>query len=154
VVFTPVLERVKIRAGDLLEVKRFRRTGIEAWLKVQVVAALGERVRKLCNEGPDLLLDDGTDAGTKLELKAATDFNRRYLLEPLRKFGAPCLFLGDGSRFKSGSEAALFLKNERDDFEVIGCEVFFDGQGQWIVGLVSPGRSQNQSRPPPGPAGE
>ena len=87
-----------MRAGDLLEVKRFLRTGIEAWLKVQVVAALGERVRKLCNEGPDLLLDDGTDAGTRLELKAGTNFDRGYFLQPLTKYGAPCLFLGDGAR--------------------------------------------------------
>jgi hypothetical protein len=132
VVFAPVLARMKKRVGDLRNVKRFPRTGIEAWLKVQVVAALGERVRKLCNEGPDLLLDDGTDAGTGLELKAATDFNRAYFLEPLTKYGIPCLFLGDGSRHES------FPTSDHDDFEVIGYEVFSDGEGQWVVGLVSP----------------
>ena len=135
VVFDPVLARMKMRAADLRNVKRFKRTGIEAWFKVQVVAALGERVRKLCNEGPDLLLDDGTDAGTGLELKAATNFDRAYFLQPLKKYGAPCLFLGDGSRKKS------FPTSDHDDFEVIGCEVFSDGAGQWIVGLLSPRQS-------------
>jgi hypothetical protein len=149
VVFTPVLARVKMRAESLREVKRFPRTGIEGWLKVEVVAALGrERVRKLCNDGPDLLLNDGTDAGTRLELKAATDFNRTYILEPLTTYDVPCLFLVDGSRYKS------FPTSDHDDFEVIGYEVFSDGEGQWVVGLVSPGRLQNQSRPHPGAAAD
>ena len=148
VVFAPVLVQMKKRAGDLRNVKGFPRIGIEAWLKVQVVAAIGKRVRQICGKGPDLLLDDGSNVGTPLELKAATDFNRAYFLEPVEKYGVPCLFLGDGRRFKSGSEAALFLKNERDDVEVIGCEVFSDGAGQWVVGLVSPCRSQGQATGP------
>ena len=105
-------------------------------------------MRKLCNDGPDLLLNDGTDAGTRLELKAATDFNRTYILEPLTTHDVPCLFLVDGSRYKS------FPTRDHDDFEVIGYEVFSDGEGQWVVGLVSPGRLQNQSRPHPGPAAD
>ena len=123
-----------MRAGDLLEVKRFPRTGIEAWLKVQVVAALGERVRKLSNEGPDLLLDDGT-AGTRLEFKAGTNFDRGYFLQPLTKYGAPCLFVGDGTRHES------LRRGNHDDFEVIGYEFFSDGATQWVVGLVSPRQS-------------
>jgi hypothetical protein len=147
VVFAPVLARMKKRAGDLRNVKWFPRTGIEAWLKVQVVAALGERVRKLCNEGLDLLLDDGTDAGTGLELKAATDFNRAYFLEPLTKYGIPCLFLGDGSRHER------FPTSDHDDFEVIGYEVFSDGEGQWVVGLVNPRQSQDATaRTPTAPS--
>jgi hypothetical protein len=137
VVFAPVLEQMTRRAGDLRNVKKFPRTGIEAWLKVQVVAALGKRVRKLCAKGPDLLLDDGSDVGTPLELKAATDFNRAYFLEPLKKYGVPCLFLGDGTRHKR------FPASDHDDFEVIGYEVFSDGEEQWVVGLVSPRRSQD-----------
>ena len=147
VVFAPVLAQVKMRAGDLRNVKRFPRTGIEAWLKVEVVAALGERVRKLCTKGFDLLLDDGTDAGTGLELKAATDFNIISFLDPLQKYGVPCLFLGDGTLYKS------FPTSGYDDFEVIGYEVFSDGAEQWVLGLVSPGRSQDQSRPHPGRRG-
>lgn len=135
VVFTPVLAQMKKRAGSLRNVKRFPRTGIEGWFKVEVVTALGERVRKLCNKGADLLLDDGTDAGTGLELKAATDFNRGYFLEPLKKYGVPCLFLGDGSKYQR------FSTSDHEDFEVIGYEVFSDGAGQWALGLVSPRQS-------------
>jgi hypothetical protein len=142
VVFVPVLAQMKMRAGSLRNVKRFKRCGIEGWFKVEVVAALGERVLAICNKDPDLLLSDRTG----LELKAATDFNRGYFLEPLKKYRAPCLFLGDGSRHKS------FPTSGDDDFEVIGYEVFSDGAGQWAVGLVSPGRSQDQPRPHPGPA--
>jgi hypothetical protein len=96
-------------------------------LKVEVVAALGERVQKICNKGADLLLSDGTE----LELKAATDLNWIYILNGL-DYGAPCLFLGDGS----GN--TRFLTTDHDDFEVIGCEIFSDGAGQWIFGLLSP----------------
>jgi hypothetical protein len=140
VVFDPVLERMKMRADSLRNVKRFKRTGIEGWFKVEVVATIGARVLAVCNNGPDLLLSDGIG----LELKAATDFNRGYFLEPLKKYRAPCLFLGDGSRHKS------FPTSDHDDFEVIAYEVLSDGAGQWAVGLVSPGRSQDQPRLHPG----
>jgi hypothetical protein len=134
VVFAPVLARMKMRADSLREVKRFERCGIEGWFKVEVVAALGEKVLAICNKGPDLWLNGGTDAGTRLELKAATDFNRNYLIQPLKKekYGAPCLFLGDGTG-RNG-----FPTSDHDDFEVIGCEVFSDGAGLWVVGLVGP----------------
>jgi hypothetical protein len=127
VVFSPVLDRVKKRAGSLRNMKRFQKCGIEGWLKVEVVAALGERVRAIRGKGPDMLLSDGTE----LELKAATDLNLIYILSGL-EYGAPCLFLGDGDRNES------FPTNDLDDFEVIGCEVFSDGTGQWIVGLLNP----------------
>ena len=137
---------MKMRAASLRNVKRFKRCGIEGWFKVEVVAAVRERMRKICREGPDLLLDDGSDVGTLLKLKAATDFNKGYFLAPLRKYGVSCLFLGDGTRYKS------FPASDHDDFEVIGYEVFSDGAGQWVVGLVSPRRSQDQFRPHPAAA--
>jgi hypothetical protein len=88
------------------------------------------------------LLNDGTHAGTSLELKAATNFSTPYFLEPLKKkkkYGVPCLFLADGTKHEK------FPTSDHDDFEVIGYEVFSDGAGQWVVGLVSPRRSQDQS---------
>jgi hypothetical protein len=121
---------MKKRAGSLRNMKRFKKCGIEGWFKVEVVAALGKRVQEIRNKGADLLLS----AGTELELKAATDLNWIYILNGL-EYGAPCLFLGDGS----GNES--FPTNDPDDFEVIGCEVFSDGAGQWIVGLLSPRQS-------------
>lgn len=52
VVFTPVLARVKMRAESLREVKRFPRTGIEGWLKVEVVAALGRESAEALQRRP------------------------------------------------------------------------------------------------------
>jgi hypothetical protein len=71
-----VLEQMKMRADSLREVKRFGRCGIEGWFKVEVVAALGKRVWQICGRGPDLLLNDGTDAGAGLELKAERNFSK------------------------------------------------------------------------------
>ena len=59
VVFTPVLERMKKRAGSLRNMKRFKKCGIEGWLKVEVVAALGEIVQEVRGKGADMLLSDG-----------------------------------------------------------------------------------------------
>jgi hypothetical protein len=135
-VFAPVLARVKERVESLGDIKRFRRTGIEGWFKVEVVAALGKKkVRALQNKGPDLVIEDGTPSGMKLELKAATNFDRAWFLGPIRKYGTPCLFLGDGTG-RTGFKAAA-----KDHFEVVGAEVFLDKSGgKWIMGLVRPRR--------------
>jgi len=66
-VFLPVVARVKERAESLGNVKRFPRTGIEGWFKVEIVAVLGKKVRSLRNKGPDLVIEDGTKDGTKVE---------------------------------------------------------------------------------------
>jgi hypothetical protein len=58
-VFEPVADRVKRKAESLKHLRRFERCGIEGWFKVEAVAALGLRVKKIQNEGPDLLLRDG-----------------------------------------------------------------------------------------------
>ncbi len=133
-VFEPVLARMKQRVQSLRGIKRFKRTGIEAWFKVEVVAALGKKVKALRNKGPDL---DFADPDTRVELKAATDFNKSWhILQPIRKYGVPCLFLGDGTG-RSGFSAA-----SSDDFEVVGFEIVSDGtpDGEWIIGLVKPKR--------------
>ena len=132
-VFAPVLARMRAQEGSLRAMKRFKRTGIEGWFKVEVVAALGNLVRALLNVGPDLLIDDGSDLGTKIELKAATNFDRVWFVQGIGKYGVPCLFLGDGT----GKQK--FPCTDDDHFDVVGCEVFADGAGgDWFVGLVRP----------------
>ncbi len=127
-IFVPVLARIRKRVESLRSIKRFQRTGIEGWFKVEIVAALGNKVKAIRNRGPDLEFEDGT----KIELKAATDFNMSWFLQPISKYGVPCLFLGDGTG-RTGLTAA-----SSDDFEVVGCEVLSDGE--WIIGLVKPRR--------------
>jgi len=146
-VFAPVLARMKKRAESLGNVKRFPRAGIEGWFKVEVVAALGMKVKALKNKGPDLVIEDGTQSGMELELKAATNFDRAWFLGPIRKYGTPCLFLGDGTD-RTGFKAAA-----KDNFEVVGAEVFLDKSkdksksgGKWIMGLVKPRRRTSSRR--------
>ena len=127
-IFKPVAARIRQRADSLINIKRFPGTGIEGWLKVEIVAALGQRVRRLQNKGPDLLLDDDTE----IEIKAATDFNKVYLFDPIRKYGCPCLFLGDGSKPESLTE------NVTEHFEIVAYEIISDGVNDWMLGLVKP----------------
>ncbi len=126
-IFVPVLARMRERAESLHNIKRFPRTGIEAWFKVEIVAVLGNKVKALQNKGPDLKFEDGTE----VELKGATDFNKTWLIvEPIRKYGVPCLFLGDGKGQTEDTPPS------GDDFEVVGWKLF--SGGEWIIGLVKP----------------
>ena len=127
-IFNPVAARIRQRADSLINIKRFPGTGIEGWLKVEVVAVLGQRVRRLQNKGPDLLLDDYTE----IEIKAATDFNKVYFFDPIRKYGCPCLFLGDGKNPK------LLTEDVSEEFELVAYEIISDGVNNWMLGLVKP----------------
>ncbi|OQY11988.1 MAG: hypothetical protein B6I30_05730 [Desulfobacteraceae bacterium 4572_187] len=101
-VFEPVKDRIIGRRNSLASIKRFPNTGIEGWLKVEVVAALGNKmapVKSLKNKGPDIILEDGTE----IELKAATNFQKGFFVGAIRKYGTPCLFLGEGSGFSKGT---------------------------------------------------
>jgi hypothetical protein len=127
-VFEPVVTRIIERRDSLSNVKRFQRAGIEGWLKVEIVAALGNLVKSLQNKGPDLILKDGT----KIELKAATDFNKSFFFEPIRKYGCACMFLGDGDKPEK------LTNHGESDFEIVGFKVFSDGKNKWLLGLIKP----------------
>jgi hypothetical protein len=95
---------------------------------VEVVAAIGDIVRSIQNKGPDIVLIDGT----QVELKAATNFDKRYFLDPINKYGCASLFLGDGSN----NALTAF---DGDGIEIVGCEFFNDGKnGRWVLGLMKP----------------
>jgi len=117
----------------LRNIKRFPRTGIEGWFKVEIVAALGKAIRSINNKGPDITLEDGSDEGMKIEIKAATDFNPTWcFIDPIRKYGCPSLFLADGSDPKK-----LSYKLE-DDMEIVAFEVISDCVNDWLIGIVRP----------------
>jgi len=127
-VFEPVVERIIARRDSLVNVKPFPRTGIEGWFKVEIIAALEDMVKALQNKGPDLLLKDGT----RIELKAATDFHKGFFAGPIRKYNVPSLFLGDGpdpTKLTSCADPAI---------EIVGYKVFSDGRNDWLLGLVRP----------------
>ncbi len=128
-ILIPVAKRIRERADSLRVVKRFPRSGIEGWLKVEAVAALGDKVKKLQNKGPDLVLQDDLT----LELKGATDLNPSWIKGGALKYNAPCLFLGDGRQ----PERIAALRAD-GTIELIGYEVFSDGNSEWVVGIISP----------------
>lgn len=81
-VFQPVVSRIIARSDSLRGVKRFNNIGIEGWFKEEIVAALDAKVASLNNAGPDLTLKDQT----KIEIKAATNFSKKWcVVDPLKK---------------------------------------------------------------------
>lgn len=126
--FLPVATRVRDRADSLREIRRFARSGIEGWFKVEVVPSLGDRVQALQNKGPDLLLS----TGDQVELKAATDLNPPYLRDGAVKYGTPCLFLGDAR------DPARIGQLSDSGVRLVAYEVFSDGANAWVVGLLAP----------------
>jgi hypothetical protein len=102
-VFHLVAERVQDRGGDsLLNVARFLKSGIEGWLKVETARALGDRITKFQNNGPDLKLANGLF----IELKGATDCNASWILSGLKYPSdqypqLACLFLGSGKNIST-----------------------------------------------------
>lgn len=125
-ILLPVSERIKDRADSLLSVQRFINCGIEAWFKVETVAALREKISRLQNHGPDLLLTDGT----KIEMKGATNLAPSSIREGL-KYGAPCLFLGCTSNLKKFISAM-----ENQSAEVRISELVSVENKMWVVGIA------------------
>jgi len=128
-VFDPVAKRIIERSDSLKVARKFSRSGIEGWLKVEAAAALNEKVLAFQNRGPDLLLE----GNLQVELKAATDLNPAWIVkEGVLKYGCPCLFLGDGQQSK--------IDRIRTDARsiLLAYEVFSDGQNPWVIGIIAP----------------
>lgn len=126
--FLPVAKRIRERADSLREIQRFPRSGIEAWLKVEAVAALGRKVKAIKNRGPDLVMH----SGERIELKAATDLNVSDLRKGAIRYNTPCLILGDGHN------SARIGRLSGNGIRLAECEVFSDGSHQWVLGLLVP----------------
>jgi len=128
-ILNPVIHRILDRRDSLKEVKRFESTGIEGWLKVEIVAALKNKVAELQNRGPGLLLEDSTE----IELKAVTDFNPVYFIKGSLKYNCPCIFLGDASNPKQIAELT-----SNSEIKIVGYKMFTDGVSDWIIGMIRP----------------
>jgi len=128
-VFQPVAARLTERTDSLRSIKRFSNSGIEGWFKVEIVAALGDKVISIKNVGPDLILEDRTN----IQIKAATNFDKSWcILYPLQKYGTPVLFLADGARPEK------FTSGNNEIFEIVGCQIISDGMNNWLLGMVKP----------------
>jgi hypothetical protein len=134
-IFKPVVVRIRSKSESLTKskIKRFPKTGIEGWFKVEVVAALGEKVIKLQNRGPDLILENGLEKQLEIELKAATDLNPQYIRNGALNYSCLCLFIGDG-------DDTVSLEKLRQDpsIKIVDSDLFFDGETNWIVGIIKP----------------
>ena len=126
-IFHIVAKRVIAKRESLRELKRFQKMGIEGWLKVEAIAALGDKVHKVRNRGPDLVLEDNIE----IELKAATDFNPKYIIEGATKYQTLCLFLGDGSDRNNIEK----LRSE-EAIKVVSAKIFGDNGNEWIIGII------------------
>jgi len=129
-VFESVVARLRTLGDSLRRMMRFPNSGIEGWFKVEIVAALGDKVTSVNNVGPDLTLE----GGTRIEIKAATtNFGKSWCVTtPLRKYGEPVLFLA------GGANPAKLTRGEDDPFEIVGLEVVSDGANDWLLGMVKP----------------
>jgi len=129
-IFKPIVKRVKSNKYSLKELRRFAKNmGFEGWLKVEAIAALGKKVKKVKNKGADLVLKGGTE----IELKCATNFSLSWIKNGALKYKTPCLFLGDGS------DKEKFSKLKSDvDIMVIDYETFNDSINDWIIGMIRP----------------
>ena len=135
-ILSSVKDRIYGRVDSLDSVFRFKRSGIEAWFKVEVVAALGEQVTSLNNRGPDMTLTDGLH----IELKAATDFNPSYYRDGALKDGVPCLFLGNGENERNMNR----LKSMKQ-IRIIGFHCF-SGLHSWAIGCIVPAGGMYQEQ--------
>ena len=123
-----VASRVRNRVDSLDAVFRFKRSGIEGWFKVELAYVLGDCIVSLNNKGPDITLSDGT----KIEIKAATDFDASYLCGGALKDKVPCLFLGSGE-----NERSVCRLKSMTSVQVVGLE-YIEGKHRWIIGCIVP----------------
>lgn len=128
-IFQPVSARVRKRADSLTNIMCFVNSGIEGWFKVEIVAALGDKIQKLQNKRADLRLTDGTE----IEIKAATNFSKYWCItDPVQKYGEPVMFLA------GGADPEKLRRAKDDSFEIVACEGFSTGMHQWLIGMVKP----------------
>jgi hypothetical protein len=135
-IFAPIANRIVAHSDSLKTAKKINQGGIEGWLKVEALAALGEKVRHVKNNGPDLELE----GGIFVELKGMTNFSLSYIMNGLKYEQFPeyagktyCLFLANGDDL---SRLALL----EDKTKLICKRIFSDGNvtSSWVLGLVIP----------------
>ena len=138
-VFQPVVERIKGRSESLKPLKGLGRIGLEGWFKVEIIAALRDKVitppqRDLSGRRihqPDLLLK----GNQPIELKAVNcKFEEGWVKDGM-KYGHPCLFLYRVEDKTMLTNQISLLK--RENIRNVGCD-FFDAEGTWVIGMVKP----------------
>jgi len=164
-IFNLVLNHIKAeeRKESLKAIERYGNKGIglESWFKLEIVRVLNNasnreiEVKEIHGEGPDLKLNDGR----RIELKATTDFNSRYIIEGLAYDNCPCLFLvciSDSNKkmineeeikeeLRKSCSSGIFLKDDKGkpsknkinmDVEIIDVKELYAGE-RWFLGFIN-----------------
>lgn len=136
-IFVSMCDRIDQQKDSLPAARRIKFGGIEAWFKVEVLTALGQKVKHVSNRGPDLELQ----GNIFLELKASTNYRAAWITSSLlRQIADPkwrscyCLFLAEGSN----SDTKIKKLIEKYRVQVLDYCVINDGFGDWLIGLVEP----------------
>ena len=133
-----VTQRVTERVDSLDPVFTFK-TGLEGWFTVELGSGLerqGEKVERLQNKGPDILLTEDL----QIELKGASDFNPSYLSSGALKDNVPCIFLGSGVEIHRIEKLRADPRIHVIDIKIIGMygDLILNGTTfQTIFGLKS-----------------
>jgi hypothetical protein len=128
-ILNPVISRILDKRDSLKAIKRFESAGIEGWLRVEIAAALKDKLAALKSRGPMLLMTDNTE----VELKAGIDFNPAYFIEGSLKYNCPCIFLGD-----AGDTKQIARLTSSSGIKIVGYKMFNDGASDWIIGMIQP----------------
>lgn len=133
-VFKPVYERVLRKKEDLKGKQKKPTHGFECWLMIQLFFALeNTNLKPECHDkGPDITFSDGTE----LELKAAADFNLKWLIEEgALHHKAPVLFLFNG---KDANNIKISELKNRPEVTLLCYNHFSVRKERWILGLIEP----------------
>jgi hypothetical protein len=137
-IFQQIASRLESRRDSLSEIKKLENSsngskgmGIEGWLQVEAVKALGEKIKKVQNRGPDLIIDDN---GKKfdIELKGMSNFSvtdNSFKAHQADTY----LFLCD---FDGNQEKKLERLKNIKKWKLIDYRKFNDGVGDWILFMM------------------
>jgi len=132
--FKLVVRRIKKRIDSLRELqnKRFQNVGFETWLKVEALAALKSKVKKIRGNGPDLKLEY-KGCCLDIELKAASDLSPSWIKKGIQ-YKTPCLFMVFMVKCNNVEKLKSYIKiiysRKIQDKE--------DNDNKWFVGLAKP----------------
>ena len=133
-VFNSVKKRVFNRIDSLRNLRVLNSSiSFEGWLKVEAIGALGYKIAKVQNRGPDIRLKDGTI----IELKASMDkLHKGFFFKKENKYANPVLFIAGGDKQRLEEYAKKY------QLQIIGqCTI----GNRLIMGMVKPETSTEVS---------
>jgi len=135
-IFDIALNRISQNADSLYAIKNYRHSGVEGWLKVELVQAFYDHelynVCKIFNTGADLGISSSEDGKIKfIELKGMTNFDVERVCRGLNRANADCcLFL-----VKNKERQFEKLLN-KDHIELVNYAYLLQNTDDWLLGMI------------------